>query len=158
MSGRTPRGATIVEMLVVIGIAALLVTLGLPFASGFGQRNDIFSARRGLLHALRRAQFRSMLSEGGTNVWVRVTAGTGTDYAIYRGTSYATRDLDSEEAYAFPETVGVDFSFPGATSTLDLRFSRYDGRPAATGTFRLFSTVGGTSTVQIGPQGQVTDL
>lgn len=158
MPGRAPRGVTAIEIIVVLGVLALLAAIGLPFTGSFGQRNDIFAAERGLIHALRRAQFRAMLSEGGSNVWVRVVSGTGTDYIVYRGASYAARDQDTEDVYAFPDTVGVAFSFTGATSTLDLKFSRYDGRPSATGTFRLFSNVGGTSTIQVGPQGQVTEL
>lgn len=157
MRGRT-RGITAIEVIVAIGLLALIAAIGLPFTGSFGQRNDVFAAERGLLHALRRAQLRSVLSEAGSNVWVRVVAGTGTDYAVFRGASHAARDLDSEEVYAFPETVGVSFAFPGATSTLDLRFGRYDGRPSATGTFFLHSPIGGTSTVQVGGQGQITSL
>lgn len=137
---------------------ALLAGLSIPFAGTFGQRNDKFAAVSGITHALRRAQFRSMLSEGGVNVWVRFTAGTGTPYSIYRGTSYAARDIDSEEEYALPDSVGVAFSFPSVTSTLDLRFARHTGVPAATGTIYLYSNAGGTSTIRVGLQGQITEL
>lgn len=153
---RDRRGISAIELIVVIGMIGLLAGLSVPFAGTFGQRNDKFSAQQGVLHALRRAQFRAMLSEGGTGVWARFTAGTGTDYVVYRGTSYAARDVDSEEVYALPESVGISYSFPGATSTLDLRFARYTGNPYATGTLYLYSNAAGTSSIRVGPQGQIT--
>lgn len=135
---------------------ALLAGLSIPFAGTFGQRNDKFSAQQGVIHALRRAQFRAMLSEGGTNVWARFTAGTGTDYVVYTGASYAARNQDTEEIYTLPESVGISFTFPSVTSTLDLKFARTTGNPAATGTVHLYSNAAGTSSVRVGPQGQIT--
>lgn len=150
------RGVTAIELIVVIGLIALLAGLTLPFTGSFGQRNDQFSAASGVMQALRRAQFRSMLSEGGSNVWVRLVSGTGTDYVIYTGTSYASRNQDTEEIYKLPDIVGVSFSFPSTTSTLDLRFARITGVPFATGTVYLYSNAGGSSTIRVGPQGQIT--
>lgn len=147
---------TAIELIVVIGLIALLAGLTLPFAGSFGQRNDAFSAASGVIHALRRAQFRSVLSEGGSNVWVRFVAGTGTDYVVFAGASYAARNQDTEEVYALPDPVGLSFSFPNATSTLDLKFARHTGAPQATGTIYLYSNAGGSSTIQVGPQGQIT--
>ncbi len=150
------EGMTVIELIIVIGLITLLAGLTLPFAGNFGQRNDEFAAASGVVQALRRAQFRSMLSEGGSNVWVRLVSGTGTDYMIYTGTSYATRNQDTEEIYKLPDTVGVSFSFPSTTSTLNLRFARITGNPFATGTVYLYSNAGDSSTIRVGLQGQIT--
>ena len=155
---RDNRGLTAIELMIVIGLIVILAGLSLPFAGTFGQRNDKFAAASSVIQALRRAQFRSMISDSGSNVWVRFVSGTGTDYAVFSGASYAARNQDTEEIFTLPDTVGVSFGFTSVTSTLALRFARTTGVPSATGTIYLYSNAGGTTTIRVGSQGQITQL
>ena len=149
------RGFTLVELIVVMGLGALLFGLGLPAARSFQEQRDHDVAVQGVLHALRRAQLRSMAGEDGSNLGVRLVSGTGTTYSIFEGTSYAARAPSKDENLDLASSVGLSFSFPGATSTADVVFSRVRGKPAATGTIYIYSDAQPLTKVTVGSEGRI---
>lgn len=150
------RGVSMIEIMVVIGIISLIAVLGLPAMQNFGIRQDVPVAARDMLHALRRAQIRSVLSEAGSNVGVRVTAGTSTTLVIFQGSSYDTRNVEVDESYQLPATVGLSYTFAGGASPTDIIFSRQRGKPSDTGTFFLYAPGGVPLQITVGAEGLIS--
>ncbi len=150
------RGVSMVELLAVMGIMVASVALGLPVAQHFALRQDLPAATRDLTHILRRAQLRALLSEGGENVGVRLTAGTGTPYVLFRGASYASRNADVDEAYTFPTQIGLTFDFPGSPETVDIIFSRVRGKPNMAGTVYMSSLAPDLKAVRVNAEGRIS--
>lgn len=150
------RGVTMVELIIIMGIMVASVALGLPVAQNFALRQDLPAATRDITHLLRRAQLRALLGEGGLNMGVRLTAGTGTPYVLFRGANYASRNPELDEEYIMASQIGITLDFPGATSTVDVIFSRVRGKPNVTGTVYMSSLAPDLKAIRVSSEGRIS--
>ncbi len=123
------RGFTLIEMLLSVIIIGMLVGLSLPLYQSFQNRNELDIAAEGVAGMLRRAQLYSRGMNGDSQWGVHVETGSAT---LFKGASYATRDVTYDETTAIPS------SFTVAAS--DVRFSKLTAVPTATGTIATFTT------------------
>lgn len=134
------------ELLLVIGILAILAGMTIPNYRNYHIRNDLDLAATQTEQMLRRAQFLSQSGEEDS-VW-GVHAGSG---ILFKGTSFASRDPVYDEKYPFSPTILVS----GIT---EVTFSKIYGEPSATGiiTFTALNGDVGEVAVRAGLSGEQT--
>jgi len=138
---------TLFEMLLSVAIIAILTGIMTPIFLSFQARNDVDIAAMALVQGLRRAEQLSRNGEGDSTWGVNLASGAIT---IFKGTTFATRDISSDEIFSIPSTI----SFAGiGTSTLV--FGKLYGLPTASSTITLISINNETRTVNVNPKGSV---
>lgn len=147
-----PRGITLVEVVVVIGIVVIIAVLGFPFASTFENARRFEVAGDEMMATLRRAQGRAAVGEGGSAYGVHFVAGTAASYTLFRGNSFSGRDESYDEVYELPGTVTLAFSFAGGGS--DVVFLPLRGRTANAGTLTLTGTAAEERRITVNAEGK----
>ncbi|MDE2001466.1 MAG: fibronectin type III domain-containing protein [Patescibacteria group bacterium] len=135
------RGFTLVEVMVVLGITAILGTVGFIVIPAYRAQNTLTLTTEELVSYLRSAQEKSVAGEQGTTWGVHMVADqSGTDsYQIFYGSSFANGTLST----TVPLPTQVEFSDPIQGSTKDVLFTRVTGYPDTVKTIDLVSTYGG---------------
>ncbi len=136
------KGFTLLELLISVGILALIGTLSL--VSFINSRNirDLVTSGQNILSVLREAQSRTLAREDNS-VW-----GTRLEqnrFILFRGSSFAAST--STQTYNLPsgiEIVNINLSGGGQ----EITFGRLDGRTLQTGSFEV-KIRGGTQTFSI---------
>lgn len=140
------RGFTLLELLLSIGLIALLGALSLPVYRSFQVRTDVDITALETAHSLRRAQVLAQAVQDDSTWGVRVEATTIT---LFKGASYATRDTAFDEVFEFPATIV-------RSGTQEAVFDRVTGEPNTTGSFTFTSLDGDARTVQLNAKGAVS--
>jgi prepilin-type N-terminal cleavage/methylation domain-containing protein len=141
---RGRAGFTLVELLVALGLLALLSVIAVPATFRLYQNQELNAASERYHRAARHALFAALSNVGEQNWGVRVGSGTIT---IYRGASYGSRDPLYDETVSVPEFVSVS----GVT---EVNFARITGVPNVTGN-TTFSFGGRTLTVDVNQYGRI---
>lgn len=130
---RLPAGFTVVELLVVITIAAMLAVVAIAGFRNFVHHERLETAAQDLYTALSEARSATLASEQGQQYGVRIED----DRLIrFRGSSYNAADSANQITY-----------FPGVTATTTLSggptiiFARQTGEASSSGTIRLTHAV-----------------
>lgn len=121
------KGFTLVELVLVIGILALLIVVSLPLAINFYKTRQFDVHENGIVQALRRAQLKAMSVEEDCAFGVRITSD---QYVLFRGNSYAMRDSAFDEVFDLPDNLQV-------SGISEIVFSKLRGIPFSTGTITL---------------------
>lgn len=141
------NGFTLIEMLLSVGIIAMLAGLSLPVYLSFTTRNDLAIITESTANALRRAQTYSRGVREDSQWGVAVQP---TQIVLFKGTSYATRDA------AFDEPI----SLPGQTTAsglAEVTFNKGTAWPNTTGSIAITSdALNETRTVTINAKGMVS--
>ncbi len=141
------KAFTLFEMLLSVAIIAILTGIMTPIFLSFQTRNDVDIAAMALVQGLRRAEQLARNGEGDSTWGVNLASGAIT---IFKGTTFATRDINSDEIFSIPATI----SFTGV-GTSTLVFSKLYGLPAAGSTITLTSLNNETRTINVNPKGSV---
>lgn len=120
------QGFTLLEMLLSIGLIALLVAFSAPLYQSLQNRGSVEDTSELLLGVLRDAQTRAYA--GDANAQWGVFVGTST-ITLFQGDSFVSRVLDFDETYTFPHTIS-------ATGTREFVFTQ-KGMPLQVGTTTL---------------------
>jgi len=136
----TQKGFTLVELVVVLALAVLFTGLAIP-ALRIAQRDSALSdASLHMVAVLRLAQSRTVSSEQASKYGVFFDTSTSPDrYVLFRGETYAARDLASQEVNALPASVEIaGTTLPGAETV----FQKVSGAASGAGsiTLRLVSS------------------
>ncbi len=137
------RGATLMEMIVVIGIAGVLLGMGLPLTWDFYLKSELRSERSNAVQYLRTARTRAMSNRGES---AHGMALINSNFVIFEGATYAGRNVARDQA--FPKSLGIT-----ATGTTEFVFAALSGRSASSSI--TFITSSGSTTVFVNNEGLI---
>jgi prepilin-type N-terminal cleavage/methylation domain-containing protein len=123
------RGFSLLELLLVIAIAAGIFAFSTPFTLNFYRTQLVDEAQSNLIDALGRARHDAVLQKNDSNFGVHIVAGS---YTIFQGNSYAEEGRDTTQDEVFPVADNITF-----TGLSDIIFSKLTGSPNATGTINI---------------------
>ncbi len=139
------NGFTLIEILLSVGIIALLSVTLTPVFQSFQVRNDLDVATVSIAQSLRRAQALSQAVDGDTTWGVNIQSASTT---VFKGASFVTRDITYDELFDVPLSITPS----GLSSTT---FAKLSGLPNATGTITLTSNINETRTITINDKGTI---
>src|SRR3989338_4569773 len=153
-NSRIPKGFTLIEVLLVIGVMALVVGIGFMSLSGARQTAVLDGTARHMVAVLRNAQARAIAEQAKANWGVRFAGVAAGDdyYALWSGEEFVTA---TSTVYLSPI---LEFSDPVAGAVKDVRFTKLTGIPAASAsvTVRLARNPGVNRTIVISSQGAIS--
>jgi prepilin-type N-terminal cleavage/methylation domain-containing protein len=113
---------TLIELLIVIGIIAILVSFSFLFGLNFYKSQQLESQAQTILQTLRRAQSKAISVELDSSFGVYFT---DQNYILFKGNSYAERDPQYDEIFNLPETINV-------SGLSEIVFLKMEGIPKGT--------------------------
>lgn len=139
------KGFTLVEILIVIGISALLLSLGTMSLYGFHSSQTVDNEARRLVSVLKSAQEKSIGQDGGS-AW-GVSFPGNNSYTLFRGSDSLVTETHTLKS---PLTMTLN------VITSNVIFSKATGKPTPAGSIELFDGVAANNkTVTISPQGKI---
>lgn len=149
------KGFTLTELIVVIALAVLLGGLALPALRIAQKNSELEETAESLVSVLRLAQNRTLGSEGASQYGVFFDTAVSPDrYTLFKGATYATRDIAADEVHVFPGSVEMSaVTMPGS----EVVFARLTGVVANAGsvTLRLLADPAKEEFVYISSSGTV---
>lgn len=142
------KGFTLVELLVVIGILAVIFAISAPYFSTTMVSNDAKASALDAGDALREAQSSAMSGYNGGKFGVHFET---SKFVFFQGDAYATTDANNK-VHAMSGEVAI--SWPGGAPSLNIKFANSRGTPDWSGTV-TFTTTGSTATVTVNSAGMI---
>ncbi len=142
-------GFTMIEILLVVGIAAGVFALSAPYSLNFYRTQMLEDTVSNVVNALQRARHNAVLQKNDSNFGVYMDNSTHA-YTLFQGDSYTEKVTAQDEEF----TVIEDMTFSGVTEVI---FSKLTGATLNTGTTTI--TYGNLSRgILIGETGGLTTL
>ena len=131
------KGFTFIELLVVIGIVAVVSVAGITRLGGFNSAKNLELTMNEMVSTVRDAQRRSITQENGTGWGVRFTNPvSGADqYEVFSGASYSSSGVVSFHSLRR----SVVFSEPTSGNFIDVVFEPVTGKVSGNTTISLMS-------------------
>lgn len=144
------RGFTLIELVVVIGVMALVGTLALVSFVNSRRVRDLAASGQNVLSVLRVAQGKSLAGESGVPWGVRLEASR---FILFSGASFAGSPTTT--AYALPASVEIT-NIALAGGGTEAVFRRLDGRTDQPGSFdvRVIGSTGQLFSVTLDASGR----
>ncbi len=141
---RSSKGFTILETVLVIGIMAIIFSIGVPITFDFYINYELTTERDNLVSIYQQARDSSMSGEGGLAHGVYLT---NNGYVLFEGSSYADRLVERDIVFSRNDLIEVI----GPTETV---FEALSGRTS----LESFSLTNGEKTfnVEINTEGRVS--
>jgi len=140
------KGFTLIEVLIVFSIVVMVAAVTIPLYNRWQVANTIASEKTEVAQHLRLAQTRarSGLEDRNHGIYFQ-----SSNYTIFEGTDYITRDQSEDEIYYLPSAVVISgFS--------EIIFIKQTGVPNTTGTITLTNTITNeVATIDINSQGLI---
>ncbi len=149
------RGFSLVELVISIGIIAILASAGFISILSYKQRQALLSATQEIIAVFRNAQDRSISQESGSR-WGVHFENPSADldfFDLFQGSSYGTSTIVSRNT--LPSGVQFDNPASGASSTVI--FSPITGLPDASSTIKisLINNPTSSSTIIVNTNGEI---
>lgn len=138
------RGFTLVEILLVIGIFAILVSLITPLGLDFYRSQQLETDSQGIIQFLRRAQLKALFQENDSQYGLFLTS---SNYILFKGNSYLARDPQYDEVFNLSNVIGV-------SGINEVVFSKLEGKPNVIGNI-ILSTGGDSRIININALGRI---
>jgi Tfp pilus assembly protein FimT len=150
------KSFTLVEILIVIGILAILVAMAFPTFRSFRAESDLNDSAGKIISTLRVAQSKTLASEGASQWGVYFSTSTVPhQYTLFQGANYASRVTSSDEIYDLPMSIEIyDINLTGEPEVI---FDRLIGSTSQSGSasLRLKTDLTKNQTIYIENSGQV---
>ena len=105
---KNKTGFTLVEILVVIGIIALLSALTFPLFRNFQKQTDLIDSAEKIVSALRLAQYKTLASDQDDQWGVFFSTSTSLNqYVLFKGQNYQSRDASFDTVYQLTKLVEI---------------------------------------------------
>ena len=138
-------------MIIVVAVISVVGILSAPAGIQFYRTQTINGIQTQLADTLQRARSQSVAQKNDSQFGIYLSSSVASQYVLYQGASYATRDATLDEPYQIlPSTTIV---FPGSNTEID--FTKHTGMPSATGTITI-TRDSLTRTIVIDTYGNVT--
>lgn len=134
-----------IEVALSVAMMSIIFGMSIPMYRTFAIRNNLDITVNQIVQSLRRAQTLAQVGDGDTSWGVHVGVGS---ILIYKGASYATRDVTFDEDTSIPTNIVH-------SGLQDVLFSKVTGMPQSTGTFILTSVSSEIRNVTINQKGMV---
>ncbi len=114
------RGFSLIELVVTMGLLAVIIALATPTLTSLYHRNDVALVTQAVVTSIRRAQ--TLAAAGANDGSWGVQIGTSS-VVVFQGDSYPKRDLTQDDLTPYPSPVTVTgssqyiFVEMGATTT-----------------------------------------
>jgi len=138
-------GFTLIEMVLSLGVIAVIFAFSAPIYQSFQVRNDLDIGAVTMVQSLRRAQILSQAMDNDTTWGAKIQSGS---IVVFKGASYAGRDTTFDEITSMPTSIT-----PSGVS--EIVFTKFTGLPETTGTTTLTSNANETRTITINTKGMV---
>ncbi len=151
------NGFTVVELMVIIGLMAIIATFAFSQLSGRRGSLDLSTTTQKITTALKDAQTKAITNERESDWGVRfVNNGNGNSFFAVYAQSYQTSTVVIR--YGLPATVSYETSTVASNSFRDIIFYRLSGNPSASTTITIKSTIDGigSSTVRVASSGLIS--
>jgi prepilin-type N-terminal cleavage/methylation domain-containing protein len=150
------KAFTLIELIISIGILAILAGVGFINIINYRHRQDLTSTAQEIIEVLRNSQNRSLSQEGGGRwgVYFNNPTGAANDfYELFQGADYATATSVSKSV--LPSNIQFDIPASGSSSTII--FSPITGLPNAGATVKisLISSQTSSSTITVNSNGKI---
>jgi len=152
-------GFSLVELLIIMGIVIIAASLVIPSFSVFRKESDLINNTEEIINILRIAQNKTMASEKDSQWGVYFSTSTlPHQYALFKGSSYESRDVSADKVYALSQRVEFyEIDFLGGT---ELVFDRIKGTTSQSGkiSLRLKEDVSKNKQIFVQSSGQITSI
>lgn len=152
------RGATLIELIVVVLIAAVLGVVAVTNLVGRKSGTEVEATARQVATLLREAQSRSMAQASSTTWGVHFEHSTSTApfYALFYSGAYSASTRTGY--YRLPAGVGYDAATLAVGATRDVVFSQITGAAAPSTSVKIYSIgkPSTSSTIQVATSGAVS--
>jgi type IV fimbrial biogenesis protein FimT len=150
MTRRRLQGLTLIELMIGIGILAVLMSLAVPSFSAYLQRQRLKAAAQGLELDLREARYEA--AQRGHTLGVVFSPGADWCYAI---TTTSDCDCRVQQACRLKTTRAVDLRGVHLVEAQNTRFDPANGAAEATGSTAVWATTGPERVqVSVSPMGR----
>lgn len=129
------KGFTLTELLVVIGILAILLGLGMPAFRNFEKKSDLDRTAEILVNVLRLAQSKTLASEGAEK-WGVFFSTSSNQYILFRGEDFSSRNPGYDETKEFSQNVEIK-EIDTNTGANEIVFERLTGAAGVYGYISL---------------------
>jgi len=143
------RGFTLVELLIVLGVLAIVSALAIPFIQSFQISSDLYTFSDTIVKTLRRAQSQAIAGQQNSDWGVYFDTGASR-FILFKGNNFLTRDSDYDQIENYPAILSVSNNFGD-----EINFSVYSGIPSASSTITVISSGQGAQIISINSYGKI---
>ena len=153
-----PKGFTLVELILIIGISAMLVTGIMVSYSKFYLSNQLQDANTQIKQALKQAREYSVSGYFNSSYGVHFSSNnTSNNYIIYKGSSFAERDQPFDRISEINKNISfASTTLSAAKGVYEINFSKNYGAPDNYGDIEILNNNSGESnTIDINSLGTI---
>jgi len=149
-------GFTIIELLTTIAILVILIAISVSSFLFFQKESDLNSSSEEIINALRRAQNKTLASEGNSQYGVYFdTSVSPRRYTLFKGIDYSSRDSSFDEVHKLSKNIEIyEINLSGENEVV---FARITGAAFPSGdiSLRLETNPTETKTIYIEGSGLI---
>ncbi|TSC82071.1 MAG: Uncharacterized protein G01um101420_601 [Parcubacteria group bacterium Gr01-1014_20] len=142
----TTHGFTLTEILLVVSLIVILAAFTVPVYQSFQVKTDLDIAATTLAQSLRRAGLLSRGAKGDSSWGIKAFP---TNFVLFKGASYSSRDLISDEQSELPSSLSL-------SGMDEVVFSKLIGNPNQTGSFTITASTGDVKNISLNSKGAVS--
>ncbi|MBU0976408.1 MAG: type II secretion system protein [Patescibacteria group bacterium] len=145
---KSDKGITLVEIVIVIGLLAVLIGMAVPIYRTSYTKGDLDTSVSQVLSTIRLAQSKAMSGEGASKFGIHFDSSTTPyQYVLFKGDVYNSVDPYNQVSKISKQITITSLSFNGGGS--DLVFEKYTGETNNSGTITLRNVSGETIDITI---------